>query len=134
MAMTIGQLAARAGVNVQTVRYYERRELMPEPARTSSGYRQYSTGAVDRLRFIKRAQDLGFTLGEIAGLLALRIEHGSACGPVETQAREKIDVVERKIAELESMRRTLDRLVDACKAREPTAECPILEALEEHAP
>lgn len=129
--MTIGQLAARAGVNIQTVRYYERRGLMPNPARTPTGYRQYTPEAADRLRFIRRAQDLGFSLGEITELLALRVRHVSACATVEARAREKVALVERKISELERMKLTLEELAAACAAREPTSECPILEALEE---
>lgn len=131
MALTIGELASRAGVNIQTVRYYERRGLMPKPARTRSGYRQYQPEAVDRLRFIRRAQGLGFSLEEIAELLALRVRHLSACGAVEARAREKVAVVERKIDELQRMKDTLERLAAACQAREPTSECPILETLEQ---
>lgn len=131
MAMTIGQLAARAGVNIQTVRYYERRGLMPRPSRTRAGYRQYTPEAAHRLTFIKRAQDLGFSLQEIAELLALRLRHASACTAVEARARDKIEVVEGKIRELERMKRTLQRLAAACQAREPTGDCPILEVLEE---
>src|SRR5919106_3198304 len=131
MALTIGQLATRAGVNIQTVRYYERRGLMPRPAGTRAGYRQYRPEAADRLRFIRRAQDLGFSLEEIAELLALRVKHASACATVEARARAKIAIVERKIGELQRMRRTLERLAAACEQREATGECPILEALEE---
>jgi MerR family mercuric resistance operon transcriptional regulator len=131
MALTIGQLAARAGVNIQTVRYYERRGLMPQVTRTRAGYRQYRPEAADRLRFIKRAQDLGFSLEEIAELLALRVKHTSACAAIEAKARDKVALVERKIGELERMKRTLERLAGACQAREPTGDCPILEALEE---
>ncbi len=87
MAMTIGQVAAGAGVNIQTVRYYERRGLLPRAPRTASGYRQYDPDAVARLRFIKRAQDLGFSLQEIAELLELRVEHGAACAAVEAKAK-----------------------------------------------
>ncbi|MGH7573586.1 MAG: MerR family transcriptional regulator [Longimicrobiales bacterium] len=133
MALSIGELATRAGVNIQTVRYYERRGLMPEPARTQAGYRQYRPEAADRLRFIKRAQDLGFSLVEITELLALRVKHASACATVEARAREKIAVVDRKISELHGMKRTLERLAAACEQREPTSDCPILEALEDHA-
>src|SRR5918996_1857178 len=104
MTLTIGQLAERAGVNIQTVRYYERRGLMPRPARTRAGYRQYRPEAADRLRFIRRAQDLGFSLEEIAELLALRVKHASACATVEARARDKIALVERKIDELERMK------------------------------
>lgn len=132
MPLTIGELATRAGVNIQTVRYYERRGLIPKPARTRSGYRQYRPEAADRLRFIRRAQDLGFALEEIAELLALRVRHASACATVERRAREKIAIVDRKIGELRRMKGTLERLAAACQAREPTSDCPILEALEEH--
>lgn len=132
MELTIGELATRAGVNIQTVRYYERRGLMPKPARTRAGYRQYRPEAADRLRFIRRAQDLGFSLDEITELLALRVRHASACATVEARAREKIAVVDRKIGELERMKRTLERLTAACERREPTSECPILEVLEDH--
>jgi Hg(II)-responsive transcriptional regulator len=131
MRLTIGQLAAQAGVNAQTVRYYERRELLPRPARSGGGYRQYEPETVSRLRFIKRAQDLGFSLEEIRELLALRIARTAACDRVEAKTRGKIAAVERKIAELTRLKATLDRLVEACHRRERTAECPILGALEE---
>ncbi len=131
MAMTIGQVAADAGVNIQTVRYYERRGLLPRAPRTASGYRQYDPDAVARLRFIKRAQDLGFSLEEIAELLELRVEHGAACAAVEAKANEKIAMVEKKIGELERMKTVLVELSRACDLREPTSDCPILETLSE---
>ena len=129
MAMTIGQVASGAGVNIQTVRYYERRGLLPKAPRTPSGYRTYDPDAVARLRFIKRAQDLGFSLQEIADLLELRVEHGAACATVEAKANEKIAMVEKKIGELERMKTVLIDLARACEDREPTSDCPILEAL-----
>ena len=132
MALTIGELATRAGVNIQTVRYYERRGLMPRPARSRAGYRQYRPEAADRLTFIRRAQDLGFSLEEIAELLALRVKHASACAAIEARARVKIAVVNRKMNELQRMKQTLERLAAACEARAPTSECPILEVLDEH--
>ncbi|MBI4420578.1 MAG: MerR family DNA-binding protein [Gemmatimonadetes bacterium] len=131
MALTIGKVASEAGVNVQTVRYYERRGLFPRPRRTPGGYRQYAEDAVARLRFIKHAQELGFSLNEIRDLLALRFRHGPACDAVGRKTRAKIAVVEGKIRDLQRMKRTLERLAAACAAREPTADCPILEALEE---
>ena len=133
MTMTIGQAAAGAGVNIQTVRYYERRRLLPEAPRTPSGYRTYDAEAVARLRFIKRAQGLGFSLEEIAGLLALRVEHGAACAAAEAKAKEKIAMVEGKIDELERIKAVLAELARACALREPTSDCPILEALSEDA-
>jgi Hg(II)-responsive transcriptional regulator len=133
MGLTIGQVADAADVNIQTIRYYERRGLVPAPRRSPAGYRQYGDDAVSRVRFIKRAQVLGFSLAEIRELLALRIRHGSACHVVERKTRGKIELVEAKIRELERLKRTLEHLAAACAAREPTDECPILEALEDHA-
>ena len=90
MALSIGQVATAADVNVQTIRYYERRGLFPTPRLTPGGYRQYADDAVVRLRFIKRAQELGFSLREIQELLALRVRHAAACDAVERKARAKI--------------------------------------------
>jgi MerR family copper efflux transcriptional regulator len=128
--MTIGQLAQRAGVNVETVRYYERRGLLPEPARTSSGYRSYDPETLARLLFIKRAQRLGFTLHEVEDLLALRVRDPDTCEAVGHKTREKVALVRQKIRELGAMERSLARLAAACEARRPTGECPILDALE----
>ena len=133
MALTIGQVADAADVNIQTIRYYERRGLFPTPRRTPAGYRQYAEDAVARLRFIKHAQDLGFSLKEIQELLVLRVRHGAACAPVERKTREKIELVERKIRDLERIRETLEQLAAACAARSPTDDCPILEALDDNA-
>jgi MerR family mercuric resistance operon transcriptional regulator len=133
MSLSIGQVAAAADVNIQTIRYYERRGLVPAPRRSPAGYRQYADDAVARLRFIKRAQELGFSLAEVRELLALRIRHGSACDVVERRTRGKIERVETKIRELERLKRTLERLASACAARQPTDDCPILDALEDHA-
>jgi Hg(II)-responsive transcriptional regulator len=133
MALTIGQVADAADVNIQTIRYYERRGLFPTPRRTPAGYRQYAEDAVARLRFIKHAQELGFTLTEIQELLGLRIRQGAACDTVARKTRAKIGLVQQKIAGLERVKRTLERLAAACAARRPTDECPILDALEDHA-
>jgi len=132
-SMSIGQVAAAAAVNIQTVRYYERRGLLSPARRTPSGYRQYNEDAVARLRFIRHAQELGFSLKEIDELLALRVRRGSACDAVERKTRQKIDLVEQRIRDLERIKRTLQKLADACAARELTQECPILEALEDRA-
>lgn len=128
--MAIGNVAAQAGVNVQTVRYYERRGLLEPPRRSAGGFRQYTDDAVPRIRFIRKAQELGFTLEEIGALLALRVRHGEACGQVNDRAAAKIELVQQKLRELERMKRVLEGLVEACRHREATAECPILEALE----
>ncbi len=128
--LTIGQLARRAGVNVETLRYYERRDLLPDPPRTSSGYRQYTPDAVRRIGFIKRAQQLGFTLHEIGELLALRVDPDANCDAVEERAEHAIERIDAKVAELARMRSALGELVTACHARCPTDDCPILDALE----
>ncbi len=133
MTLTIGQVAAAAAVNIQTIRYYERRGLFTTPRRTPAGYRQYGEDAVARLRFIKHAQELGFALKEIQEFLALRVRHGSACDTVERKTRQKIELVERRIRDLERIRGTLERLAEACAARRPTDDCPILEALDDDA-
>ena len=128
--MRIGEAAHGAGVNVQTLRYYERRGLLPAPDRKPSGFRAYDAGAVDRVRFIKHAQALGFSLKEIRDLLALRVRHGAACSTIERKTRSKIALIDDKLRELTALRRTLKGLVASCEARETTAECPVLETLE----
>lgn len=129
--MFIGQLAEAAGVGVETVRFYEREGLVPEPPRTESGYRDYDSDAVRRVRFILRAKDLGFTLSETRELLELRVTDPWACGAVEAGARAKIADMERRIRELARMKRALQELVRSCAANERTGECPILDALED---
>jgi len=133
MPLTISKVATAADVNVQTIRYYERRGLVPTPRRTPAGYRQYTDDAVARLRFIKHAQELGFSLQEIQELLGLRVRHGAACDTVERKTRKKIEVVQQRIRDLQRMKRTLERLAAACAVRRPTGDCPILEVLEDHA-
>ncbi len=129
MGLTIGEVAAAAAVNVQTVRYYERRGILVPTRRTSSGYRQYDGDAVARLQFIRHAQTLGFSLAEIEELLALRIPRASACRSVERRTRDKIDDVERRIRDLQRIKQTLERLAAACRSRRTSDHCPILEAL-----
>src|SRR5205809_7970233 len=132
MPLTIGQVANAADVNIQTIRYYERRGLFPTPRRTPAGYRQYADEALARPRFIKHAQELGCSLQEVQDLLALPVRHGAACDVVERKTRQKIEVVQQKIHDLQRMKRTLERLAAACTARRPTDDCPILEVLEDH--
>lgn len=128
--MTIGKVARDAGLAIDTVRYYEREGLLQKPARTPSGYRQYSADAVARLRFIRQAKELGFTLSEIRELLALRVAPGKSCADVRSRAEAKIADVEQRIAQLDRMRRALVKLAAACSGRGPTSDCPILEAME----
>ena len=127
---TIGKLAQRAQVNTQTIRYYERRGLLPDPERTVSNYRVYSTDTVLRVRFIKRAQDLGFTLSEIKELLELRAAPHSRCEDVRACSEAKIRDIDQKVRSLEAMRKALSKLMSACSGRGPITECPILESLE----
>lgn len=131
MGMKIGSVAEAAGVAVSTVRYYERRGLLAEPPRTESGYRQYDASAIDRIRFVRQAQELGFTLEEIEELLDLRVEDPASCGVVEEATRTKLRSVDAKIRDLRRLRAVLARLVRACAENEITAECPVLEVLEE---
>lgn len=119
-SLTIDALATAADVGVETVRFYERRGLLPHPPRTGSGYRQYPPEAVERFRFIRRAQGLGFTLEEIRDLLELRVDEVAACGPVRAGAEAKIRQVEEKMAELGRIHAAPARLVDACETRKPT--------------
>lgn len=129
--LTTGEVADRADVNIQTVRYYERRGLIPEPPRSSGGFRQYDPDHVSRIRFIKRAQDLGFTLEEARELLELRVTTDADRADVRAVAENKIEEVEEKIRDLQRIRETLGRLVEACEGHGSTSECPILHALEE---
>lgn len=128
--LTIGQVAKQAGVGVETIRFYERRGLIAEPKRRASGYRQYPLGAVRRIRFIRRAKELGFTLEEISDLLSLRVDPNSTRADVRKRARDKVTDIKDKIARLEHMRAALERVACKCKGRGPTSECPILEELE----
>lgn len=128
--LTISQLAKKAEVNIETLRYYERQGLIPEPIRTSAGYRQYSLDYVDRIHFIKRAKELGFTLREIDDLLTLRIDDETTCDEVRERAEAKIMEIEKKIADLKRIKNALEKLTAACRTTGPTGVCPILEALE----
>ena len=128
--LKIGQVAQLADVNIETVRYYEREGLIPEPPRRPSGYRQYSPDYVQRIKFIKHAQQLGFSLKEITELLALRVEPDTACDEVKQQAEAKIADIEAKIQTLQQMQQVLTDLVTACDQRQLTDTCPILKTLE----
>ena len=129
-ALTIGQVARHAGVGIETVRFYERQGLLEEPARKQSGYRQYPEDVVARLRFIKRAKELGFSLKEIKELLALRVDPTTTCAEVRSKAAAKIADVEQKIEALQRIRTALVKLTAVCRGRGPTSECPILDALD----
>ncbi|MHC4428465.1 MAG: MerR family transcriptional regulator [Planctomycetota bacterium] len=127
--LTIGQLARQAGVGVETIRFYERSGLIAEPPRGNSGYRHYSPDAVLRIRFIRHAKELGFSLKEIAELLDLRVHPRTNCAVVRRSAEMKIAEIETKISSLRRMRKSLQNLTRACEKRQPTSECPVLETL-----
>jgi MerR family mercuric resistance operon transcriptional regulator len=127
--LTIGQVARQSEVNIETLRYYERRGLIPEPPRQASGYRQYDPQVVQRIQFIKRAQELGFTLKEISELLTLRVDPDTTCEDVRRRAEAKIADIEEKVRSLQRIKKALVKLTAACSGRGPTGECPILEAL-----
>ena len=127
--LTIGQLAKKANVNLETIRYYERRGLIPEPPRNKSGHREYSLEEVKRTEFIKRSQALGFSLKEISELLSLRMEPGTTCGDVKARVESKIADVEKRIVDLKKIREALLRMSSKCIGKGPVGQCPILEEL-----
>lgn len=129
-SLTIGQVAHQAEVGIETVRFYEREGLLHEPARTESGYRQYGFEVVARLRFIRRAKELGFSLKEIKELLAFRVEPTTTCAEVRNKAAAKIADIEEKIKALGKIKNALVQLTAVCRGRGPISDCPILEALE----
>ena len=129
--LTIGRIAKQAGIHIETARYYERRGLMPSPPRTESGYRLYDEQSVARLRFIKQAQALGFTLEEIGELLALRVDAETSCDEVRRRAERKTVAVAEKIRSLQAIQGALAELIAACALGGPEGECPFLASLEQ---
>jgi MerR family transcriptional regulator, copper efflux regulator len=130
-SMTIGQVAKGADVGIETVRFYEREGLIEKPPRRESGYRAYPADTVDRVRFIKRAKELGFSLKEIKELMALRIAPDTACGQIKKRAEAKIEDIEDKISSLQRMSQVLRKVTAACGGKGSVSECPILDALED---
>jgi len=128
--ITIGKLAKRVDLNIETIRYYERRGLIPKPRRRESGYREYSDETTKRILFIKHAKDLGFSLKEINELLSLKLAPGTSCSEVRKKAETKIEDIEGKIKTLRKMKKALLKLTTICSGSGPVSECPILEALE----
>ncbi|MGI9089757.1 MAG: MerR family transcriptional regulator [Gemmatimonadaceae bacterium] len=128
--MRIGELATRAGVNIQTLRYYERRGILPPPDRLASGYREYSADTVGLVRFVKHAQGLGFTLREIEELVELRDNSSRTGVQVRALAAAKIADISHKVRQLSAMRDALETLVSSCHCDGVTRECPIIEALD----
>jgi MerR family copper efflux transcriptional regulator len=128
--LTIGEVAEQGGVHIETLRYYERRGLLEKPPRSASNYRQYPETAVRRVRFVKRAQELGFSLNDIKELLSLQAAPEAGCAEIRAHAEAKMKAIEDKISSLTAMKKALSRLVTACSGEGPLSECPILESLE----
>jgi DNA-binding transcriptional MerR regulator len=128
-ALGIGQVARAAGVSIPTLRYYERRRLLRPAGRAPNGYRRYDAESVKLLRFVKRAQRLGFSLREVQALLRLRETRGVPCGQVRDRAEGKIAEIRAKERQLAHMRGALERLVTSCRTEHSRRECPILDAL-----
>lgn len=125
-----GELARQAGVNPETLRYYEREGLLPEPARSEAGYRLYGEEDVKRVRFIKQAQELGFSLKEIRELLALKLDASRSAREVKDLTQQKIRAIEEKIAGLQAMKTALTELAEACSGHGSVDHCPILNSID----
>jgi len=130
-SLTIGKVARLAGVGVETIRFYERQGLIAEPPRKESGYRQYPQQTVVRVRFIRRAKELGFTLKEINEMLYLRIDPNTTCEEIRALAEAKKVDIEEKIRALQRMKKALLKLTAACEENSPIGECPILDFLDQ---
>jgi MerR family mercuric resistance operon transcriptional regulator len=128
--LKIGQIAERAEIGIETIRFYERKGLLEKPSRSKSGYRLYPPQAIVRIRFIQRAKELGFSLKEISRLLSLRVDPDTTCGMVKSHATAKITDIERKIETLQHMKHALVNLAKSCRGAGPTSQCPILDFLE----
>lgn len=125
--LTVSGVAAAAGVNVETIRFYQRKGLLPEPKRSYGSIRRYAESDVARLKFVKSAQRLGFSLDEIAGLL--RLEDGTHCDEARVAAEHKLDDVRAKLADLRRIESVLAQLVERCCASRGTITCPLIAAL-----
>lgn len=128
--MTIGELAEAAGVGVETIRFYERKKLITQPKRPGTGFRRYDDDTARRIRFIRQAQELSFTLAEIKALLELRLDPRRSCADVKSEAEAKVGDIDRKIGSLRVMREALVEITRSCSGEGPTSECPILDAIE----
>ena len=127
--MTIGELAKAGGVNVETVRYYHRRGLLPAPARPAGGIRRYPPEALARLRFVKRSQSLGFSLDDVQALLSL--DDGRTCSAARAIGEHKLADIRQRIRDLRTLEKALKALVDRCGVTKGRVKCPLIEALAE---
>lgn len=127
--LTIGRLAKAVGVNVETIRYYQRRGLIAEPPKPLGGHRRYSARVIEQIGFIRRAQQLGFSLDDVKKLLAFA--DGTQCREARLMAEKKRELVEVQLARLEKMRDELDALITACRANRSRTSCPLITALKQ---
>lgn len=127
---TIGQLAKKVSINVQTIRFYERRGILKPTRREDSGYRIYDEESLKRLHFIRQAKELGFSLKEIHDLLNLRVRSVQTCDRVKNKASEKLEEIQKKINHLKTLEKTIKTLISDCKNRKVSDCCPILEKME----
>ena len=127
MSFTIGQVADRSGVGVETIRFYERKGLIAQPRRPAGGFRRYDETLIERIRFIQQAQELGFTLKEINQLLTLHVDPRTSCADVKATAEEKIRSIDEKLRTLRRMRSALLKITSTCAGAGPTSACPILD-------
>ena len=129
-SFSIGKLANQTDVNIDTIRFYERRGLLPDPERRASGYRIYNADTIDRLRFIVNGKELGFSLAEISDLLTLKVDPDTSCADVKLRADAKISSVREKIESLQNIEKALTKLSNECHGAGPQGDCPIIDALE----
>ncbi len=127
MARTISKAAKELGINIETVRFYERKGLIEQPIKPAEGYRDYPLSTVNRIRFIKRSQELGFTLAEIEGLFSL---NDSPCGQVRELAESKLSSVKDKMKDLKKLEKALENIVIQCKSNPDESRCPVIDALQ----
>jgi len=128
--MSRSELAKKCGVNIETLRYYEKRKLIDPPPRSPGGFRMYSQADAVRVRFIKSARNLGFTLKEVIDLMKMRVDKKKSCDSVILKAKQRRDEVDEKIKGLKSMRKVLSQLIGQCEKSLPTNDCPILSSFE----
>ncbi len=127
--LRIGEVARESGVGIETIRFYEREGVLDAPMRTAGGYRAYPREAVDQLKFVRRAKNLGFTLKEIRDLLSLKADPRKPCAEVDRRVAEKIEAIEAKIADLRRIQQALEQLAAACPGNASVKSCNILQAL-----
>lgn len=130
LSLTIGEVAKQSGVGIETIRFYEREGIIAEPPRRESGYREYDYEVITRIRFIRRAKELGFSLKEISELMKLKVDPRANCSGVKKRAEAKLEEIENKIRDLKRMQKILNEVAVACVAAKPISDCPILKCFD----